>query len=84
MRAAHNRPARQSRLARTLEESDAVIARQLQADEERLLLSMLTAAQDPDPGFWAAHDGPAVPAPSMQVRSRANHTLPRAQHMQGL
>ena len=75
-RAAHNRQARQSRLARTLEASDAVIARQLQADEERLLLSMLTGAQDPASGFWAAHERPAAPAPSLQVRSHAHPSSP--------
>lgn len=75
-RAAHNRPARLSRLARTLEESDAVIARQLQADEERLLLGMLTGAQDPEPGFWAAHERPAAPAPSLQARSHAHPRFP--------
>ena len=74
-RAAHNRPARQSRLARTREASDAVIARQLQADEERLLLTLLTGAADPEPGSWNARERTSAPAPSLQARSHAQSSF---------
>lgn len=60
-----------------------MIARQLQADEERLLLSMLTGAQNPEPGFWAAHERPSAPAPSLQVRSHAHLASPLVSCGQG-
>lgn len=66
-RAAHNRPSRQSRLERTLEESDAVMARQLQADEERLLLGLLVAAQDPVTGTARGREPPAAAPHNFQV-----------------
>ncbi len=70
-RAAHNRPARQSRLARTLEASDAAVARQLAAEEEARLLRLLTGAPERPAGGWGAPYAPPAPAPSLQARPRA-------------
>jgi len=66
-RAAHNRPARQSRLARTLEASDAAVARQLAAEEEARLLRLLTGAPERPAGGWGAPYAPPAPAPSLQA-----------------